>query len=84
MVEMREITKHVAGDIEMILDLVKHIKDHIEKALEIYNFKGDKELGEIGKHLLEIDAKVHELYYHITKKEVQYNPYKDLSVEKEK
>jgi len=83
MAEIKEVTQHVAGDIEKVHELVTHIKKHIGKAVKIYNSGSIKELGEIGKHLLEIDGKVHELFHHITKKEVLYNPNKDFSVKKE-
>ncbi|MDY6863510.1 MAG: hypothetical protein SV062_11070 [Thermodesulfobacteriota bacterium] len=83
MPEIKEITQHIAGDIEKVQELVGHIKKHMEKAIKICNAGNNNELGEIGKHLLEIDAKVHELYHHITKKEVLYNPHKDFSVKEE-
>ena len=84
MKEIKEVTQHVAGDIEKVNELVEHLKSHITNALTIYNSGTIKELSDIGKHLIEIDAKIHELFHHITKKEVRYNPHKDFSVKEDK
>ncbi|MBW1679185.1 MAG: hypothetical protein JRJ08_03435, partial [Deltaproteobacteria bacterium] len=37
----------------------------------------------IGDHLLQIDAKIHELYHHIIEKETGYNPEADITLKKE-
>ena len=83
MSEINEVVQHIEGDVERVSELVGHIKSHIEKAQKLYETGTIKELSEIGDHLLQIDAKVHELYHHIIKKEIGYNPEDDITVKKE-
>ncbi len=82
MVGEKEVARHVNGDVDKVLELVKHIKEHAQKAKELYNSGTIKEFGEIEEHLLQIDAKIHELYHHITEKEVDYDPQNDLALDK--
>ena len=82
MAEAKEVAKHINGDVDRVLELVSHIKTHARKAKDLYASGTIKELGEIEKHLLEIDAKIHELYHHIIEKEVDYDPNKDLKLNK--
>lgn len=82
MAEINEVVDHIEGDVDRVSELVKHIKAHIKTARKLYESGTNKELTEIGDHLLQIDAKIHELYRHILQKDTGYNPEDDTTVEK--
>ncbi len=83
MSEIDKVVKHIEGDLDRVSELVTHIKSHIKKAREVYESGTTKELSEIGEHLLQIDAKIHELYHHIVQKEISYRPEDDITIKKE-
>jgi hypothetical protein len=93
-----ELVEHIEEDVDRVSDLLEHIKIHIRTARNLYRsgtaddfseirFLQEpgsfKELAEISNHLLQIDAKIHELYHHIAQKETHYDPEADISVKKE-
>jgi aspartyl aminopeptidase len=80
MSEINKVVKHIEGDVDRVSDLLTHIKSHIKKARELYESGTIKELSEIGEHLLQIDAKVHELYHHIVRKEISYRAEDDITI----
>ena len=98
MSKIDELVEHIEADVDRVSELLEHIKTHIRSARslyrsgtaddfsEIHTFQEPgsfKELSDIGKHLLQIDSKIHELYHHIAQKETDYNPDADISVKKE-
>ena len=83
MSEIEKVVEHIEGDVDRVSELVNHIKAHIKKARDLYASGTVKELSEIGDHLLQIDARVHELYHHITQKETGYKPEDDITIKKE-
>ena len=83
MSEIEKVVQHIEGDVDRVSELVNHIKSHIKKARDLYASGTVKELSEIGDHLLQIDARVHELYHHITQKETGYKPEDDITIKKE-
>ena len=83
MSEIEKVVQHIEGDVDRVSELVNHIKSHIKKARDLYESGTVKELSEIGDHLLQIDARVHELYHHIAQKETGYKPEDDITIKKE-
>jgi len=83
MSEIDKVVQHIEGDVDRVSELVNHIKAHIKKARDLYESGTIKELSEIGEHLLQIDARVHELYHHIAQKETGYKPEDDITIKQE-
>lgn len=81
--KMNHVVNHIEGDVDRVSELLEHIKLHITKARYLYESGTDKELSEIGEHLLQIDSKIHELYHHIARKETGYDPENDITVSKQ-